>query len=117
MLSLLIFFSGLLCLLLLVVYFLTSYPSLVGLFEKSTPFECGFDPLNMMRAPFSARFFILAVLFIIFDVEVALLFPLLSLLSINFTPAVGWVLVLFLGVLLAGLFHEWAEGALDWISA
>ena len=64
-----------LALALLLVYFLTRYLTQDGLEEKISPFECGFDPLRETRSPFSTRFFLLVVLFLIFDVEVALLFP------------------------------------------
>ena len=84
-------------------------------FEKLRPFECGFDPKESGRLPFSLRFFLLAVLFLIFDVEVALLIPLVvgivgSFLSISFLGS-----FLFLLILIIGAFHEWRNGALRWI--
>nr|NP_038235.1 NADH dehydrogenase subunit 3 [Pupa strigosa]BAA89024.1 ND3 [Pupa strigosa] len=85
--------------------------------EKSSVFECGFDPLSKMRAPFSTRFFLLVILFLVFDVEVALLFPILSTLGSSSTYSIFLALWLFLLVLLAGTLHEWNEGALDWVSA
>ncbi len=76
---------------------------------KLSPFECGFDPINSSRLPFSLRFFLLSVIFIIFDVEIALLLPLP--LSLNF-PLLRTFL--FLLILAIGLFHEWHEGSLEW---
>nr|YP_009918073.1 NADH dehydrogenase subunit 3 [Serratella sp. Liaoning-2019]QLP88975.1 NADH dehydrogenase subunit 3 [Serratella sp. Liaoning-2019] len=82
--------------------------------EKSTPFECGFDPSSSARLPFSLRFFLIAVIFLIFDVEIALLLPLIIVLS--YTPVLWWFYVAasFLVILLIGLYHEWAQGALNW---
>nr|YP_009350092.1 NADH dehydrogenase subunit 3 [Homoiodoris japonica]AKK32254.1 NADH dehydrogenase subunit 3 [Homoiodoris japonica] len=109
-------FALVLSTLLIFVYFLTNYLSYLEGGEKMTAFECGFDPLSKMRSPFSTRFFLLVVLFLIFDVEIALLFPVLSVFSssLNFFTISG--LLLFLVVLLFGVFHEWNEGALDWFS-
>ena len=75
--------------------------------EKITAFECGFDPLSQSRSPFSTRFFLLVVLFLIFDVEVALLFPMLRIISFSSrTLEMAIALFIFLGILLFGTFHE-----------
>nr|YP_002727984.1 NADH dehydrogenase subunit 3 [Pyramidella dolabrata]ACE62852.1 NADH dehydrogenase subunit 3 [Pyramidella dolabrata] len=110
-------FTLLLSLALLVVYFLTYFPSAAAQTEKGSPFECGFEPLSDMRSPFSVRFFILVVLFLIFDIEIALLFPVLSMIMVTSRPLLSWGVVFFLLVLIAGLFHEWNEGSLDWVSS
>nr|YP_010574727.1 NADH dehydrogenase subunit 3 [Triopha modesta]UZI00298.1 NADH dehydrogenase subunit 3 [Triopha modesta] len=110
-------FAILLSIILLLVYTVTSYLSYLDFSEKLTPFECGFDPLSKMRSPFSTRFFLLVVLFLIFDVEIALLFPVLSIFSTNVTILMTSALILFLLILLFGMFHEWNEGALDWFSS
>lgn len=82
--------------------------------EKRSPFECGFDPKRSSRLPFSLRFFLIAVIFLIFDVEIALLLPLIILLPVS-QPYV-WLYVggFFLFILIVGLYHEWNQGALDW---
>nr|YP_009116463.2 NADH dehydrogenase subunit 3 [Trypaea australiensis]ALO20098.1 NADH dehydrogenase subunit 3 [Trypaea australiensis] len=82
--------------------------------EKSSPYECGFDPKGSGRLPFSLRFFLIAVIFLIFDVEITLLLPLVCIL--HTVDLFSWVLtgLLFLLVLLFGLYYEWKEGALDW---
>nr|DBA44250.1 TPA_asm: NADH dehydrogenase subunit 3 [Pachydermia laevis] len=84
--------------------------------EKSSPFECGFDPLSSSRTPFSLRFFLLAVIFLIFDVEIVLLIPAISLLSVMVSFKVTLGIFLFLIILILGLFHEWNEGSLDWLA-
>nr|YP_009470499.1 NADH dehydrogenase subunit 3 [Indothais lacera]AVF96927.1 NADH dehydrogenase subunit 3 [Indothais lacera] len=82
--------------------------------EKSSPFECGFDPIKSARLPFSLRFFLLAIIFLIFDVEIVLLFPILISMTSSFSLAVIISLFIFLMILIVGLFHEWNEGSLDW---
>nr|UKZ48262.1 NADH dehydrogenase subunit 3 [Punctum randolphii] len=105
-----------LCTLLLIVYMNVSWTAPTLSEEKLTPFECGFEPLSLSRSPFSTRFFVLVALFLIFDIEVALLFPMLNLFSIEPSPSSLLTLVGFLLILLVGLFHEWYQGALDWLS-
>nr|QPL15864.1 NADH dehydrogenase subunit 3 [Acanthephyra sp.] len=82
--------------------------------EKNSPFECGFDPKGSARLPFSLRFFLIAVIFLIFDVEITLLLPLASI--VNMTNIKTWIFtgVFFLLILLLGLYHEWNQGALEW---
>nr|AZH80812.1 NADH dehydrogenase subunit 3 [Caridina sp. 1 Solomon] len=82
--------------------------------EKSSPFECGFDPKSSARLPFSLRFFLIALIFLIFDVEITLILPLASIMS--FTNIKSWIFtgVFFLIILLLGLYHEWNQGALEW---
>nr|AMN09009.1 NADH dehydrogenase subunit 3 [Cylindrotoma sp. ZK-2016] len=84
--------------------------------EKSSPFECGFDPKSSSRLPFSLRFFLIAIIFLIFDVEIALILPMI--LTINFTNLMTWAItsVFFILILLIGLYYEWSQGALDWSS-
>nr|YP_010547144.1 NADH dehydrogenase subunit 3 [Maoricolpus roseus]UYK51658.1 NADH dehydrogenase subunit 3 [Maoricolpus roseus] len=82
--------------------------------EKNSPFECGFDPMKSARLPFSMRFFLLAIIFLIFDVEIVLLFPVLM----AFGKGLDFLLItgasIFLIILVLGLFHEWNEGSLSW---
>nr|WMY23955.1 NADH dehydrogenase subunit 3 [Eutermellus aquilinus] len=82
--------------------------------EKSSPFECGFDPKNSARLPFSSRFFLIAVIFMIFDVEIALLLPMPITMMTSNIKAWMMVSILFLLILIIGLYHEWNQGSLEW---
>nr|AFJ53906.1 NADH dehydrogenase subunit 3 [Celleporella hyalina] len=83
--------------------------------NKNTPFECGFDPKDTARMPFSLRFFLLGIVFLIFDVEVSLLFPLVVSLKYQQTLYIFLGGSAFLLILLFGLVHEWNEGSLSWV--
>nr|ACM79550.1 NADH dehydrogenase subunit 3 [Onisimus nanseni] len=83
--------------------------------EKASPFECGFDPLNKSRSPFSLRFFLVTVIFLIFDVEVILILP-LGMVKIISDPLFLSLSSLSLVIILVmGLLHEWNMGALNWV--
>nr|BDQ43809.1 NADH dehydrogenase subunit 3 [Metaphire communissima] len=84
--------------------------------EKSTPFECGFDPKNTARIPFSMRFFLLAIIFIVFDIEIVLLMPIPTMLMTSYNSHIILTYLVFIIVLIVGLVHEWNEGSLDWSS-
>ena len=81
--------------------------------EKVSPFECGFDPFEDARGRFDVRFYLVAILFIIFDLEVAFLFPwAISLGSIGLFGF--WSMMIFLGILTVGFIYEWKKGGLEW---
>nr|QNJ60047.1 NADH dehydrogenase subunit 3 [Tropidostethus angusticollis] len=82
--------------------------------EKSSPFECGFDPKSSARMPFSLRFFLIAVIFLIFDVEIALILPIVIILKSSNLMIWTTTTMFFIVVLLSGLYHEWNQGALQW---
>nr|YP_009110139.1 NADH dehydrogenase subunit 3 [Hydrobasileus croceus]AIW64833.1 NADH dehydrogenase subunit 3 [Hydrobasileus croceus] len=84
--------------------------------EKMSPFECGFDPFNKSRIPFSLRFFLIAVIFLIFDVEIAILLPAIETMPTSNIMSWMYVLIIFIVILLVGLYHEWNQGALEWSS-
>lgn len=81
--------------------------------EKLSPYECGFEPFENTRIKFDVRFYLVAILFIIFDLEIAFLFP--WALSLNAIGGFGFAsMMLFLGVLTVGFIYEWKKGALEW---
>nr|YP_010044340.1 NADH dehydrogenase subunit 3 [Ostrinia nubilalis]AAL66244.1 NADH dehydrogenase subunit 3 [Ostrinia nubilalis]QPF23490.1 NADH dehydrogenase subunit 3 [Ostrinia nubilalis]QPF23503.1 NADH dehydrogenase subunit 3 [Ostrinia nubilalis]QPF23516.1 NADH dehydrogenase subunit 3 [Ostrinia nubilalis]QPF23529.1 NADH dehydrogenase subunit 3 [Ostrinia nubilalis] len=82
--------------------------------EKNSPFECGFDPKSSARIPFSLHFFLITMIFLIFDVEIALIFPMINLFKM--TNFIIWTKIsfFFIIILLIGLFHEWNQNMLNW---
>nr|ACA62409.1 NADH dehydrogenase subunit 3 [Drosophila mojavensis]QXG19353.1 NADH dehydrogenase subunit 3 [Drosophila mojavensis baja]QXG19392.1 NADH dehydrogenase subunit 3 [Drosophila mojavensis sonorensis]DAA06240.1 TPA_exp: NADH dehydrogenase subunit 3 [Drosophila mojavensis] len=82
--------------------------------EKSSPFECGFDPKSSSRLPFSLRFFLITIIFLIFDVEIALILPMIII--FKFSNLLIWTTtsIIFILILLIGLYHEWNQGMLNW---
>ena len=81
--------------------------------EKLAPYECGFDPFGDSRGKFDVRFYLVAILFIIFDLEVAFLFP--WAISLGSIGVFGfWSMMIFLGILTIGFAYEWKKGALEW---
>ena len=81
--------------------------------EKLSPYECGFEPFEDARSRFDVRFYLVAILFIIFDLEVAFLFPWAVTLGRIGLPGF-WSMMVFLGVLTVGFIYEWRKGALEW---
>ena len=80
---------------------------------KNSPYECGFEAFEDARMKFDVRYYLVAILFILFDLEIAFLFPwAVSLKEIG--PAGFWAMMLFLGILVVGFAYEWKKGALDW---
>nr|AML26216.1 NADH dehydrogenase subunit 3 [Scolytinae sp. BMNH 1274299] len=82
--------------------------------EKLSPFECGFDPKNSARLPFSLHFFLIAIIFAIFDVELTLFLPLVIMMKNSSLMNFLLCLSLFSTIVVYGLFHEWNQGALNW---
>nr|AAS67244.1 NADH dehydrogenase subunit 3 [Tyranneutes stolzmanni] len=82
--------------------------------EKLSPYECGFDPLGSARLPFSIRFFLVAILFLLFDLEIALLLPLPWATQLQ-SPltTLTWTFIIIL-LLTLGLIYEWIQGGLEW---
>jgi NADH-quinone oxidoreductase subunit A len=81
--------------------------------EKLSPYECGFEAFEDSRMKFDVRYYLVAILFIIFDLEIAFLFP--WAVALNQIGMAGFLaMMVFLGVLVVGFIYEWKKGALEW---
>ena len=84
-----------------------------GDIEKLSAFECGFEPFDETKGKFEIHFYLVGILFIIFDLEIALLFP--WAVSVNSLGYFGFFsVIMFLAILTVGFIYEWKKGALDW---
>lgn len=83
-------------------------------FEKISPFECGFLPFYFFKIPISINFFLISILFIIFDIEIAFIFPIIS--RVNFSNILIWWITIFyfLIIIYLGLIYEWLQNILNW---
>jgi len=81
--------------------------------EKLSPYECGFEAFEDSRMKFDVRYYLVAILFIIFDLEIAFLFPWAIALE-NIGVFGFWAMMLFLAILVVGFIYEWMKGALEW---
>nr|YP_010125583.1 NADH dehydrogenase subunit 3 [Phlogotettix monozoneus]ASA46948.1 NADH dehydrogenase subunit 3 [Kolla paulula]QCB91445.1 NADH dehydrogenase subunit 3 [Phlogotettix monozoneus] len=84
--------------------------------QKATPFECGFNPMSYSRLPFSIHFFMIAVIFLIFDIEIIMIMPMI--LTVKTSMVKYWLLtsIMFTVILIVGLIHEWKNGMISWTS-
>ncbi len=80
---------------------------------KNSPYECGFEAFEDARMKFDVRYYLVAILFILFDLEIAFLFPWAVALK-EIGPVGFWSMMVFLGILVVGFVYEWKKGALDW---
>nr|ARO74699.1 NADH dehydrogenase subunit 3 [Mexistrophia reticulata] len=83
--------------------------------EKMTPFECGFDPMKESRIPFTSRFLLLLILFLVFDIESVIMLPTLNKLYFHWSTWGLTSLLLFLVLLFGGLLYEWYNNVLEWV--
>nr|YP_010574440.1 NADH dehydrogenase subunit 3 [Dipodomys spectabilis]UZH94534.1 NADH dehydrogenase subunit 3 [Dipodomys spectabilis] len=82
--------------------------------EKVSPYECGFDPMGSAHLPFSMKFFLVAITFLLFDLEIALLIPLPWALQLTFINSTTTLSLLLLIILALGLAYEWTNKGLEW---
>jgi NADH-quinone oxidoreductase subunit A len=81
--------------------------------QKNSPYECGFEAFEDARMKFDVRYYLVAILFILFDLEIAFLFPWAVALK-EIGPVGFWSMMVFLAILVVGFVYEWKKGALDW---
>nr|UJG45442.1 NADH dehydrogenase subunit 3 [Gerris gibbifer] len=84
--------------------------------EKMTPFECGFDPKSSARMPFSMQFFMIAIIFLIFDVEIIIILPTIKMIQMSELTMWFMTTSTFIIILIIGLYHEWKNGILEWMN-
>nr|AIG22909.1 NADH dehydrogenase subunit 3 [Antechinus godmani] len=89
-------------------------PQLYLYLEKSSPYECGFDPLGSARLPFSMKFFLIAITFLLFDLEIALLLPLPWAIQLSTTSTMMTLAFSLIILLTGGLAYEWFQKGLEW---
>nr|UGK73353.1 NADH dehydrogenase subunit 3 [Mesargus serrata] len=82
--------------------------------EKMSPFECGFNPMSNKRLPFSLHFFFIAIIFLIFDIEIVIIMPMIY--TMKFSLIKFWMMtsITFTIILIVGLYFEWNKGLLKW---
>nr|ALO64638.1 NADH dehydrogenase subunit 3 [Andrena haemorrhoa] len=84
--------------------------------KKMTPFECGFNPLSSPRLPFSIQFFLVTLMFLIFDIEIILIVPMLPLISYKIMMSTKMTFSMFMLILIISLWIEWTFSYLEWIN-
>nr|YP_010341281.1 NADH dehydrogenase subunit 3 [Stenamma expolitum]UNZ99546.1 NADH dehydrogenase subunit 3 [Stenamma expolitum] len=107
-LTLIMFISSLLMLLNIIISKKMKYNR-----EKNSPFECGFDPFSSHHMPFSIQFFMISMIFLIFDIEITLLMPMIQM-TTNFSFKMISTSLIFLMFLIYGLYIEYLEKSIDW---
>ncbi len=98
-------------LLILIAFWL---PQLNTYAEKTSPYECGFDPIGSARLPFSIKFFLIAITFLLFDLEIALLLPLPWAIQTNNLTTMLLMALFLISLLAASLAYEWTQKGLEW---
>nr|YP_009346100.1 NADH dehydrogenase subunit 3 [Ornithodoros zumpti]AMX74176.1 NADH dehydrogenase subunit 3 [Ornithodoros zumpti]AMX74189.1 NADH dehydrogenase subunit 3 [Ornithodoros zumpti]UYB78775.1 NADH dehydrogenase subunit 3 [Ornithodoros zumpti] len=83
--------------------------------EKNTPFECGFDPFSISRLPFSLRFFMISITFLIFDIEIIIILP-IPILSNLSNLFLCLPILIIISLIFFGLIYEWVNGMIEWLN-
>nr|YP_010035026.1 NADH dehydrogenase subunit 3 [Parazyginella tiani]QOX09870.1 NADH dehydrogenase subunit 3 [Parazyginella tiani] len=100
--------------LLVIIIMVTCSKKVITDWQKSTPFECGFNPMSFKRLPFSMHFFLIAVIFLVFDIEIIIILPMTLTLKSSLMKIWMMTSMLFIMILILGLYHEWMNGMLNW---
>ncbi|YP_002323936.1 NADH dehydrogenase subunit 3 (mitochondrion) [Acyrthosiphon pisum] len=83
-------------------------------YNKSAPFECGFDPFNKSRIPFSLNFYLIAIIFLIFDIEISIILPMIMNFKISNMFYFNIMFMIFFIFMITTIFYEWKFGSLNW---
>nr|YP_009692119.1 NADH dehydrogenase subunit 3 [Leptocentrus albolineatus]QEG98463.1 NADH dehydrogenase subunit 3 [Leptocentrus albolineatus] len=109
-------FSILLALIIMIMMLtlmMISKKSIINL-QSMSPFECGYNPMSKKRLPLSIHFFLIAIIFLIFDIEIVIILPTVSVMKFTLIKFLSITLFMFLFILLLGLYYEWYNGLLNW---
>nr|APP87490.1 NADH dehydrogenase subunit 3 [Periphyllus acerihabitans] len=101
-------------LILLILLMITISMKMKFNFNKSAPFECGFDPFNKSRIPFSLNFYLIAIIFLIFDIEISIIMPMILNFKISNMMYFNLIFILFFMFMVLTIFYEWKFGSLNW---
>nr|YP_010554639.1 NADH dehydrogenase subunit 3 [Ceratopsyche cerva]UYO79272.1 NADH dehydrogenase subunit 3 [Ceratopsyche cerva] len=82
--------------------------------EKLSPFECGFDPKTSSRLPFSLQFFMITIIFLVFDVEISIILPMIIIMKLINKMIWFYTMISILIILIMGIFYEWSQSLLNW---
>nr|AKM70137.1 NADH dehydrogenase subunit 3 [Greenidea kuwanai] len=82
--------------------------------NKSAPFECGFDPFNKSRIPFSLNFYLIAIIFLIFDIEISIILPMILNFKLSNMINFNIMFLMFFMFMIITIFYEWKFGSLNW---
>nr|YP_010463778.1 NADH dehydrogenase subunit 3 [Spelaeomysis bottazzii]UUL70727.1 NADH dehydrogenase subunit 3 [Spelaeomysis bottazzii] len=109
-----LFFSMFLVILMILISFFIMKKDLLNR-EMKTSYECGFMPKNQRKFPFSLQFFLISLIFLIFDIEIAILLPAGYICYLNYSFIYFLSILFFIILLVIGLLYEWENGALNWL--
>nr|AKM69971.1 NADH dehydrogenase subunit 3 [Thripsaphis sp. YW-2015] len=101
-------------LMMLMLLMLIIYMKMKFNFNKSAPFECGFDPFNKSRIPFSMNFYLIAIIFLIFDIEISIILPMIMNFKISNMLIFNILFIMFFMFMIITIFYEWKFGSLNW---
>nr|AKM69995.1 NADH dehydrogenase subunit 3 [Saltusaphis sp. YW-2015] len=101
-------------LLILMLLMIMIYMKMKFNFNKSAPFECGFDPFNKSRIPFSMNFYLIAIIFLIFDIEISIILPMIMNFKISNMVIFNTLFIMFFIFMIFTIFYEWKFGSLNW---
>nr|QHF16909.1 NADH dehydrogenase subunit 3 [Therioaphis trifolii] len=114
MITILLMMMLILILLILMIIMLLINMKMKFNYNKSAPFECGFDPFNKSRIPFSMNFYLIAIIFLIFDIEISIILPMIMNFKISNIITFNMMFILFFIFMIFTIFYEWKFGSLNW---
>nr|AKM70019.1 NADH dehydrogenase subunit 3 [Phloeomyzus passerinii] len=114
MINLIMMIMMLMILILLMMFMMLINMKMKFNFNKSSPFECGFDPFNKSRIPFSLNFYLISIIFLIFDIEISIILPMIMNFKISNMLNFNILFMFFIMFMIITIFYEWKFGSLNW---